>query len=312
MADVVAFGECMVEVGLTGPGQAAVGFGGDTFNAAVYLRRLGLGVVFGSAVGAEDPFSQGIMRLMADEGIDASLVRQVAGRLPGLYAIDRATGGERRFFYWRAEAPAREFFALADREAMRHAVTGARLVYISGVTLAIIGAAGRSLLSELLDEARAAGVAIAFDPNHRPQLWESADEARAAVDAVVPLCRYVSVEASDLVELYGEAADGKAAEWAALGVEVVVRKADRSVVVRVADTVLKPSPEPPVRALDTTGAGDAFNAGYLYARLSDREPRAAVTIARRLADIVVQHIGAIIPHAAMEAVIEAERARRRA
>jgi hypothetical protein len=43
-----------------------------------------------------------------------------------------------------------------------------------------------------------------------------------------------------------------------------------------------------------------------------REPRAAVITARRLANLVVQHIGAIIPRAAMQAVIEAERARRSA
>ncbi|HEY5678232.1 MAG TPA: PfkB family carbohydrate kinase, partial [Myxococcales bacterium] len=126
MAEVVAFGECMVEVGLTGcPGPAAVGFGGDTFNAAVYLRRLGLSVAYGTAVGGEDPFSEGILKLMADEGMDTVLVRRVAGRLPGLYAIDRDLAGERRFFYWRAESPAREFFMLADREALRAAVTRA-------------------------------------------------------------------------------------------------------------------------------------------------------------------------------------------
>jgi 2-dehydro-3-deoxygluconokinase len=54
-----------------------------------------------------------------------------------------------------------------------------------------------------------------------------------------------------------------------------------------------------VRALDTTGAGDAFNAGYLWARMEGREPRAAVRVARRLANFVVQHIGAIIPRTAM-------------
>ena len=93
-------------------------------------------------------------------------------------------------------------------------------------------------------------------------------------------------------------ADAKAAEWAAHGAEVVVRAENRSVTVRVADTVLRLSPEPMVRALDTTGAGDAFNAGYLYARLTAREPRPAVTVARRLANLVVQHIGAIIPRTA--------------
>jgi 2-dehydro-3-deoxygluconokinase len=303
----------MVEVGLTGfPGQAAVGFGGDTFNTAVYLRRLGLSVAYGTAVGGEDPFSEGVLGLIAEEGMDAALVRRVAGRLPGLYAIDRDGAGERRFFYWRSEAPAREYFMLADREALRAAVTGARLVYLSGVTLAIIGEAGRTVVQELLVEAQAAGAAIAFDPNHRPQLWQSASEAQSAIEAVIPFCRYISCAVSDLAGLYGEGADAKADEWAARGAEVVLRDDRHVVTVRAAGTALRLAPDVKVSALDTTGAGDAFNAGYLYARLDGREPRAAVTIARRLASLVVQHIGAIIPRAAMQAVIENERARRRA
>jgi 2-dehydro-3-deoxygluconokinase len=312
VAEVVAFGECMVEVGLMGPGQAAVGYAGDTFNTAVYLRRLGFSAAYGTAIGADDPFSAGILKLMDDEGVDASLVRTVPNRLPGLYAFDRDPAGERRFFYWRAEAPARDYFALADREGLRRAVSEARLVYFSGVTLAIIGEAGRTFFGELLAQAKEAGAAIAFDPNHRAQLWDTALQAQAAADAVVPFCRYISAGLSDLAGLYGELAETKAAEWAAKGAEVVVRSEDHGAVVRVADTVLRLAADPPVRALDTTGAGDAFNAGYLAARLAGREPRAAVRTARRLANVVVQHIGAIIPRAAMQAVVEAERARRSA
>ncbi|MDB5419025.1 MAG: kdgK, partial [Phenylobacterium sp.] len=105
MARVVAIGECMVELSLAGEGEARVGYGGDTFNAAVYLRRLGVETSYATAIGRGDPFSTGILRRMAQEGLDASLVALAEGRLPGLYAIERDAAGERRFHYWRSEAP---------------------------------------------------------------------------------------------------------------------------------------------------------------------------------------------------------------
>ena len=67
MTDVVAFGECMVEVGLTGPSQAALGYAGDTFTASVYLRRQGLSAAYASAVGDGDPFSFDFLGRAADE-----------------------------------------------------------------------------------------------------------------------------------------------------------------------------------------------------------------------------------------------------
>lgn len=305
MTDVVAFGECMVEVGLTGPSQAALGYAGDTFTASVYLRRQGLSAAYASAVGDSDPFSTGIMQLMTNEGIDASLMRRAPGRLPGLYAFDRDDAGERRFFYWRAEAPARDYFAMTDLGAVQAAVSAAKLVYFSGVTLAIIGEKGRETLGQLLAQAKAAGAAVAYDPNHRTQLWASRDLAQAATKAVIPLCRYVSVEDSDLQGLYGEAGQAKPAEWADQGAEVILRSANHDVTVRSDGAVLRMQHEPLVRALDTTGAGDAFNAGYLAARLKGQDVRPAVLAARRLTNIVVQHIGAIIPRAAMPVVIAA-------
>lgn len=299
MTDVVAFGECMVEVGLTGPTQAAIGYAGDAFNTTVYLRRQGLSAAFGTALGEGDPFSAGIMRLMTEEGIDTSLVRAASGRLPGLYTIDRDEAGERRFFYWRAEAPARDYLAMADMGQLQAAVTTARLIYLSGISLAIVGEAGRQALVHLLAQAKAAGAAVAYDPNHRPQLWASREQARAATEAVLPLCAYISAEVTDLEGLYGQAAETLPAAWAELDAEVVIREPSHDVTVRMGGGVVRVRHDPPVGALDTTGAGDAFNAGYLAARLKGLEPRAAVLAARRLANIVVQHIGAIIPRAAM-------------
>ena len=110
---VIAVGEVMVELARGSDGRFAMSCGGDTFNTAVYLARAGLDVSYASALG-DDPYSDSIMAMAAAESVKTDLTLRVPGRLPGLYMIETDQKGERRFRYWRGEAPARELFELPD------------------------------------------------------------------------------------------------------------------------------------------------------------------------------------------------------
>ena len=110
---VVAIGEVMVEMARGNDGRFGMACGGDTFNTAVYLARAGIDVAYATALG-DDPYSDGIVAMAAAEGVKTDLMLRVPGRLPGLYMIETDDKGERRFRYWRDEAPARELFELPD------------------------------------------------------------------------------------------------------------------------------------------------------------------------------------------------------
>lgn len=298
MARVIAFGECMVELSLVTADAAEIGYAGDTYNTAVYLSRLGRRVAYATALGRGDRFSRGILERMAAEGIETDLVTAVEGRLPGLYAIERDAAGERSFFYWRGEAPMREYLRFADEARLARAFGEAELVYLSGISLAVIGEAGRARMLELLSRAAQAGTAIAFDPNYRARLWPSPQTARAALEAIAPFCRFLSFGAADLAALHEGPAAEVARAWAAQGVEVVQRDEDRTVRVHSGAGVESFAPEPCGEVVDTTGAGDSFNAAYLAARLAGDPIAASVAAARALAACVVARRGAIIPREA--------------
>lgn len=91
---VTCFGEVMAELADLGAEQVRVGVGGDTFNTAVYLARLGTPVRYATALG-QDPFSERIRKRMALEGVDAELVATSSDRNCGLYAIEVDETGER-------------------------------------------------------------------------------------------------------------------------------------------------------------------------------------------------------------------------
>ena len=108
---IVAVGEVMVELARGNDGRYGLGFGGDTFNTAVYLARAGVPVAYATALG-DDPYSDGVLAVAAAEGVASDLVIRVPGRMPGVYLIETDAGGERRFHYWRDTSPARELFEL--------------------------------------------------------------------------------------------------------------------------------------------------------------------------------------------------------
>jgi 2-dehydro-3-deoxygluconokinase len=80
--------------------------------------------------------------------------------------------------------------------------------------------------------------------------------------------------------------------------EIVVKNGPNSALVATAGrNEFVPVPEVVV-PVDTTAAGDSFNAAYIAARLSGTAPAQAATAAHNLAAQVIRHRGALMPRAA--------------
>ena len=289
----------MIEIS-GGNAAARIGFGGDTLNTAIYLARLGIATDYATALG-DDPLSQEMVEAWRSEGVGTDLVTRVPGRQPGLYVIRTDQNGERRFYYWREQAPARQLFELPGARGLCEALRSYDLIYLSGITLSLYNDSGRAILLDALGHARAGGARIAFDPNYRPAGWPNPEAAAAAfcevlshVDIALP-----SLDDEDSVfAQQGITACLDRLRAAGVG-EAIVKRGSLGCVVSVgAKTVEIPARET-VEPVDTTAAGDSFNAGYLAARLRGQPPERAAGVGADLAATVVQHPGAIIPANAM-------------
>jgi 2-dehydro-3-deoxygluconokinase len=297
---VASIGECMVELSPRPGGLFGLGFGGDTLNTAVYLARLGVATDYLTALG-DDDYSERMLAAWRDEGVGTGLVPRLPGRLPGLYIIEIDDGGDRRFSYWRDRAPARELFALPQTEAILAALEERDLIYLSGISLSLYGEEGRAVLLAGLDRAREAGARVVFDCNYRPRQWSGVAAARAAVDRMLARTDIVLTSFDDERAIYGDAnPEDAAARIRRIGIaEVVVKQGEAGCVLadEAGRRVIPATSTGDV--VDTTAAGDSFNAAYLAARLAGRSTEEAARAGHRLAAEVVRHPGAIIPREAM-------------
>ena len=300
---VASIGECMLELsGQTGPNWR-MGFAGDTFNTLWALHALSgdRPATYVSAFG-DDPFSQGQIAFFAENGIGIGASPVIPGARPGLYAIT-LTGAERAFTYWRSDAAARRL--ASDPAALTKSLEKQALVYFSGITLAILDAAARKTLLAAIAKAREAGSLVAFDPNYRPRLWHSREDAQVAILEALAVTDIALPTFPDEQMLFGDAAPQATAErLGKLVGEVVVKNGEQPALISENGTLQTVSAVHVAAPVDTTGAGDSFNGGYLAARLAGHAPAEAVLRAHRVAAAVVQVRGALAPFETLRAAFE--------
>jgi 2-dehydro-3-deoxygluconokinase len=308
MIKIASVGECMIELRHRSESELDLAFGGDTLNTAVYLARLlrnrETSVDYVTALGT-DPYSDAMLAMWREEGVGTRFVARLADRLPGLYTIRTDARGERTFTYWRSVSAARKTLDGERGEDLIGRLAGVDLLYASGITLSILDPAQRATLLEIAEAVRSRGGRVAFDTNYRPVGWPDPEIARHAFDAMLERADIALPTLDDDRRLFGgEDPEGCAARIHELGVKEVVVKLGGAGCYISSDHAQEQVPAEAVpTTVDSTAAGDSFNAGYLAARLIGAEPGTAAALGNRLAAIVIQHPGAVVPTEATAGVV---------
>lgn len=300
---IVSIGECMIEMADRGDGTMTMAYAGDTLNTAVYLARLNGSAVqvdYVTALG-DDPYSDGMLAFWQREGIGTQWVARLPRQLPGLYLIRTDEAGERSFYYYRSAAPARSLFDLPETVDLLDHLAGADMVHFSAITLSILSYPARDRLAEALEKLRRGGTKIVYDGNYRPSLWPSADVARRITTRFLGFVDMALPSADDEEHLFDDkSCEAVADRMHALGVgEVLVKHGADGCFISTGSLRQHVPVAERVKPVDTTGAGDSFNAGYLSGRLNGVDPIASAAIGNRLAATVIRHRGAIIPREAL-------------
>ncbi|MBB5874468.1 2-dehydro-3-deoxygluconokinase [Allocatelliglobosispora scoriae] len=290
--DVVGFGEAMVlmqpPIGadLRSSAQLGVHVAGAELNLCAAVARVGLAAGLCSRVGA-DPLGERVADHARALGVDTGLVLVDPDHPTGLFLKDVRPDGERRVHYYRRGSAAS---TMDSADARRLLAARPAVVAVSGITAAL-GPGPLRGVRTLLREARAAGTAVAFDPNLRPALGDL-DGQIALARELLASADYLLIgveEAEAILGTADPAAVFRAASAAGVGETVLKAGADGCYHADGDRIVHLPSAASTV--VDPVGGGDAFGGGYLAARLRGASPAGAAWLGSRLAAGVVAAAG---------------------
>jgi len=292
----VSIGECMVEMApLEAANEFRMGFAGDTFNTAWYTRALrpDWKTCYVSRVGTDDG-SRAMLEFIKKSGIDTSHIGRDAQRTVGLYLIS-LRDGERSFSYWRDHSAAR--LLAQDATLLEAATQDADLIFFSGITLAILDPVGRETLLQVAAAARARGKTIAFDSNLRPRLWANGDDmchwiTRAATVSDITLPSFED-ETTWFADANPEATRDRYLNSGAT--TVIVKNGAGTVLYQSHGERGQVTPAAVGTVVDTTSAGDSFNAGFLTCIDQNKSLPDMIRTGAKVAGQVIGRKGALVP-----------------
>ena len=314
MTKIISFGELLIDFVPTVNGVSlaeAPAFkkapGGAPANVAAGLAKLGIDVAFLGKVG-DDEFGHMLEGVIKEVGVDTSMMRFDTKALTALAFVTLKANGEREFMFYRH--PSADMLLTEDEVDMQRIRDTEIFVYGS---IPLITDPTRSTLLKILGEAKRAGVFCCYDPNLRLSLWENAQAAKDGILSIWESADMIKISDEELEFLTGKGSDSAARSlmFDRLKLLLVTEGPDgaRYYTPDFAGKVagLK------VDAVDTTGAGDAFVAGFLSKVAADRgvlddesKLQAAIRFANVAGAITTTGRGAIPSLPTVEQILEAE------
>ena len=264
--DVVALGELLIDfVQERDPMRQGKSFrlhaGGAPANVAAAVSRLGGTSAFVGCVG-DDPFGHELRDILAGYQVDTTGMQFTRVCKTTLAFVQVAEDGERSFQFYRQ--PGADTM-LEWNETIGELIRQSRVFHFG--SLSLTDEPARSATVRSVRTAADSSCLVTFDPNWRPMLWKDPDEARGMILRMMELADVVKVSEEELHFLIGEGGDlerkaEKLQEICGIPLLLVTRGKDGCHYRFGASSGNVPAF--PVRAVDTTGAGDSFMGAFLY------------------------------------------------
>lgn len=266
MAEVLCFGEALIDMLAEPAGHYRPYAGGAPANVAVALARLGVGSSFIGML-AEDAFGDLLLESLRTAGVATDQVVRTREANTALAFVSLDGEGERRFSFYRPPAA-----DLLFRNGHFRPVEfqGAAAFHCCSNSLTEPAIAEATLHGVGL--ARAAGALVSVDVNYRAGLWPTHADARPRIWSLLREADVVKLSAAELAYLAEPMQDEQAAIaklWEGRAQWLLITDGPKLIRHLTRDTE-DTADTYAVQSINTTGAGDAFMAGILAGLVETR------------------------------------------
>lgn len=261
--------------------------GGAELNVLLGCSRLGLKAGWISRLG-KDEFGRHILNVVRGEGVDISEVKLMEGYPTSLNFKEVRESGAGRTFYYRQKSPTE---TLAPDLLPDEYISNAKILHTTGVFPAI-NEKNRKIILRALQLAKQSGVAVSFDPNIRLRLW-SKEEAKETILSYLPYVDYLLTSKEELRILFGTC-DDKALKENLDNYSfkhVVIKDGENGARALVNGEWIHSTGFRVENVVDTVGAGDGFDTGFLYGILQNWPIEKTLEFANAIGAMVVQVSG---------------------
>jgi len=292
--NVCSIGEAMIEISNIKNSLYNQSFAGDTLNFCNYLDKKKLNAFFLSAIGKSE-INQSLLDFVKSKNISTKYIKQINQFEIGLYLIKNKDNGEKQFFYWRDESAAKQYFNNIDFLNLYKELKNFDYIYFSGITLSIIHISKLNNFIKLLKLLKRKKIKIVFDFNIRPSRWNKKN-LNIFLDSVLKFVDICFLSGEDM-NYWKNKNNIKSYEQIVRKYKLkhsIFRKNAKFTYVFLNKTRYVFKNKLLKRVVDTSGAGDGFNAAYLSNFIVNNDPVLALKAGSSLGSKIVMKKGAIV------------------
>ena len=291
---ICAIGECMMELSNAKNALYSQSIAGDTLNFSSYLDKNIFDTSYFTAVGKSE-ISKRVIRFLQKQKIKTNLVSKISSHEIGLYLIENSKVGEKIFYYWRDNSAAKFFFNNQNIKKYQNQLKKFQYVYFSGITLSLFETNNFHNFLSILEFLKKKQIKIIFDFNIRIKRW-SKKKLLFYFSKTFPFVDIIFASGEDLNCLKGNAS---LKTFTNLIQKYNIKHGIYRNNARLNYSFYKNKRyfiknKIKNKVIDTSGAGDGYNATYISNFIKFNNPQKALQAASKIGEKIIMKKGAIV------------------